>query len=165
MGLFIGSSSEAELNGQMPLDHTWRMSGIQQRAGLSQLTQLEKSFGQKRRLSDYYDHMLAEASWPIAQRQPDTVLLRYPVNVANKAALLESARRERIELGSWFESPLHPTPLAQHINFGYSLGQCPHSEKAAQQVINLPLHNRISMEEAKRIAQFFLLHAVPPGLS
>ena len=51
-------------------------------------------------------------------------LLRYPVRVANKRELLALAAEARVEIGSWFEIPLHPegTHMA---DFGYQVGMCP----------------------------------------
>jgi perosamine synthetase len=91
------------------------------------------------------------------------VLLRYPVQVANKERLLADARRAHVELGSWFESPLHPVPMDRHERFGYREGECPRAEVTARRVVNLPLHPRVSASEANRIATFFLGHAHAPA--
>jgi len=67
--------------------------------------------------------------------------------------LLAKAQVERIELGSWFESVLHP--ISESLDrFGYSVGSCPRAERVANEVVNLPLHEGVSTEEAARIVDF-----------
>ena len=161
VGLFVGSSSDAELTGQKPDDHHWRMARYQQRAGLQQLYKLRSNIERRRALAALYDEGLTQGGWPTAQRSDGSVLLRYPVKVGNKDELLQKARRERVELGSWFESPLHPVPLSVHQVFGYSPGECPNAEAVVGQVVNLPMHSRVTTTEAHRILRFFLSSTEP----
>jgi perosamine synthetase len=78
------------------------------------------------------------------------------LRVANKESLLAAAKAQQVELGSWFETPLHPVPLEVHHRFGYRLGQCPNAESAARETVNLPLHSRVSVAETARIVAFLL---------
>jgi dTDP-4-amino-4,6-dideoxygalactose transaminase len=114
-------------------------------------------------LARLYDERLAAAGWPPAPRPEGTALLRYPMQVANKQRLLSEARDAHVEMGSWFESPLHPVELDKHARFGYAGGQCPRAELASRQLVNLPLHPRVSESEALRVAGFFLQHAEAPA--
>lgn len=162
MGLAVSSSSAGELAGSRPYDHEWRMARPQCLAGLRQLEGMPAGIRHRRMLAARYDAGLRDAGWPIATRDEETILLRYPVMVQNKQELLRGARHARVELGSWFETPLHPTPLSQHAVFGYALGQCPNSEVAAGRIVNLPLHQRVTVDEADRVLEFFLKHAARP---
>jgi dTDP-4-amino-4,6-dideoxygalactose transaminase len=162
-GLLVGSSSGAELDGEMPTDHGWRMGPAQERAGERRLPGIAERNAHARVLARLYDERLAAAGWPPAPRPDGTALLRYPLQVANKQQLLERAREAHVEMGSWFESPLHPVELDKHARFGYAEGQCPRAELAARQLVNLPLHPRVSESEALRFAGFFLEHAEAPA--
>ena len=66
---------------------------------------------------------------------------------------LEQAAGAGIELGSWFECPLHPfeTPLE---SYDYEIGMCPEAEKAAREVVNLPLHERAHEKTVNRSVDF-----------
>jgi dTDP-4-amino-4,6-dideoxygalactose transaminase len=164
VGLFIGSSSEAELEGGMPTDHAWRMGPSQEARGERLLGTVSARNAHADAISARYDGRLRAAGWPITRRPPGASLLRYPVAVGDKDRLLIIARGEQIELGSWFDTPLHPVPLGQHARFGYVVGQCPNAEHAARNVVNLPVHPRVSAVEADRIAGFLLGNATrPPG--
>jgi len=162
-GLLVGSSSGAELEGEMPTDHGWRMGPAQERAGQQRLPGVAERNSHARSLARLYDERLAAAGWPPAARPEGTALLRYPMQVANKDRLLSAAREAHVEMGSWFESPLHPVELDKHARFGYAEGQCPRAELAARQLVNLPLHPRVSEPEAMRVAGFFLQHAEAPA--
>jgi perosamine synthetase len=162
-GLLVGSSSDAELEGEMPLDHGWRMGQAQEGWGERLVGTVADRNAHGDGIARLYDERLAAAGWPPAPRPAGTMLLRYPLQVANKERLLTEARRAHVELGSWFESPLHPVPMDRHERFGYREGQCPRAELAARQVVNLPLHPRVSANEANRIATFFLGHAQAPS--
>lgn len=158
-GLFVGSVGQDEMEGKIPDDFRWRMSEFQEKVGTKKLAEAIAGLPYRRELAAIYDRKLAEAGWPTCGLADGTVLLRYPVCVANKDALLEAAKSKQIELGSWFETPLHPLPLEQHHYFGYELGRCPVTEATAREAVNLPVHGRVSKADADRILEFFLQNA------
>lgn len=162
-GLLVGSSSASELEGDRPTDHGWRMGKSQEARGERLLPTVAARNRHSGAIAEHYDEAIAAAGWQPLRRPAHAALLRYPLPVANKDQLLDAARRARVELGSWFESPLHPVPLSKHSRFGYTIGQCPWAEIAARQMVNLPLHPRVSPSEARRIAAFVLAHAEKPA--
>jgi dTDP-4-amino-4,6-dideoxygalactose transaminase len=159
--LFIGSSSDYELNGATPLDMSWKMSPFQCRVGITELQCLSQKQIHRKELTAIYLEALEKHGWPLLRISDDvhTVYLRIPIRVANKSELIQQAATIRIELGSWFESVLHPVQRALE-RFGYHQGRCPMAEQTAQQVINLPLHSRVSLKEARRIVDFVCRNAV-----
>ncbi len=103
-----------------------------------------------------YDELLAAKGWQSRRydsKVVEPVMVRYPVRIAEKDEALSQAAKAGIELGSWFECPLHPieTPLA---SYDYELGMCPEAEKASNEVVNLPLHPRASEKTVKRSIDF-----------
>ncbi|HOK96039.1 MAG TPA: DegT/DnrJ/EryC1/StrS family aminotransferase [Anaerohalosphaeraceae bacterium] len=155
-GLVVGSSSSAEFVPSMPSGFFKGMSAVQARSGIKQLNKLEDNICHRRKMADLYDHLLSEKGWPIRcydKSVMDPVLVRYPVRIKQKQQALETAAAAGIELGSWFESPLHPqeTPLAA---YDYTLGMCPEAEKAAAETVNLPLHPRAGEKTVRRTADF-----------
>ena len=107
-------------------------------------------------MAELYDCLLSEKGWPARRYDKsvmEPVLVRYPVRIKQKQQALEKAASAGIELGSWFESPLHPqeTPLA---DYDYKMGMCPEAEKAAAETINLPLHPRANEKAVHRTVEF-----------
>ena len=107
-------------------------------------------------MAKLYDEMLSEKGWTPRQYDSavqDPVMVRYPVRIKEKEKALAEAASAGVELGSWFECPLHPieTPLEA---YGYKIGMCPEAEKACAEVVNLPLHPRVSEKTVKRTVDF-----------
>jgi perosamine synthetase len=155
-GAVVGSSSAAEFEPVMPDGFLKKMSTMQSRAGLRQLKKTEANWAHRRRLASLYDELLRARGLPVRQYDKniiDPVMVRYPVRVREKNKAMADAAGAGIELGSWFECPLHPqeTPMEK---YGYERGMCPEAERACGEVINLPLHPRASERTVRRSVGF-----------
>jgi dTDP-4-amino-4,6-dideoxygalactose transaminase len=155
-GAVVGSSDTAEFKPIIAPDFFKGISAMQARSGLRQLKKIQANISHRRKMAELYDRLLAEKG-----RQPrkfdaavmEPVMVRYPVRIAEKSRALAEAARAGVELGSWFECPLHPieTPLSA---YDYELGMCPEAEKAAREVVNLPLHPRAGERTVRRTVDF-----------
>ena len=154
-GLVVGSSSTAEFTPTMAYDFCKGMSEMQAQIGLRQLRDIKANIDHRRQMERVYDELLAERNWPLPEFPAgmEPVLVRYPVRVADKRLALATASRHFVELGSWFECPLHPieTPM---MLYDYYTGMCPEAERASRQVVNLPMHTRANAKTAKRSVEF-----------
>ncbi len=154
-GLVVGSSSTCEFQPTMEPDFFKGMSAMQAAAGARQLRKRDRAADHRKRLTRIYDELLAECGWPLPHlpKDIDPVLVRYPVRVRDKAKALATAAGHFVELGSWFECPLHPieTPLEA---YGYHTGMCPEADRACNEVVNLPVHPRASAATARRSVKF-----------
>jgi len=155
-GAVVGSSSTNEFEPVKADDFFKSMSAAQARSGLRQLRKLDHNIAHRLSMALRYDVLLKEKglesrSYDGGKMRP--AMVRYPVRVAKKDEALEQAAAEGIELGSWFECPLHPieTPLA---SYDYEIGMCPEAEKAAREVVNLPLHMRTHEEILRKSVDF-----------
>lgn len=150
-GVVIGSSSASEFVPEMPEGFLMGMSAGQARVGLRQMERIQQNISHRRRLATVYDGLLREAGWeiPAVPDSMNPVLVRYPVRVADKGRAQAIAMRHLVELGVWFESPLHAAqgPLEA---YNYQPGTCPTAEKAAREVVNLPTHLRAGERTARR---------------
>lgn len=157
MGLAVGSSDATEFHPDMPEGFFKRMSHGQARAGLAQLRNLSKNLEHRKRIVQFYKRLLSEAGWETLRFASgvDPVLVGYPLRVTDKRKVLAEAPGSLVEIGSWFESPLHPeeTPLEP---YGYRRGMCPHSERACDEVVLLPTHPRTTERAAKRVVRFLI---------
>jgi len=153
-GLVIGSASSEELTDRMPPNYFMGMSDLQARVGLYELTRLLENLRHRADVSNYYRRRLrADANDEATQP-----LVRYPLRVKDRDAFIAAAFRERIEIGTWFEAPLHPHET-DHTLFGYQYGSCPEAERAASHVVNLPVHLRVSHDYAECVVDFVNRHA------
>ncbi len=148
-GLFIGSSSREEHDGGMPEGYGKTMGECQAEAGLQALAGLKKGVLHRKELGRLYSCELSSKGAALMIPEGcDPVLLRYPVRVKDKDAVLLEARRRMAEVGSWFETVLHPD--RDTAKAGYVKGSCPVGEEAARHIVNLPTHPKTTTREAKR---------------
>jgi dTDP-4-amino-4,6-dideoxygalactose transaminase len=162
-GAVVGSSSTRELEPVKADDFFKAISGVQASSGIRQLKKIERNIAHRRNIADLYDKLLKERGWKSRKYNRDVmdpVMVRYPVRIAEKNEALAKAAKAGIELGSWFECPLHPieTPLEA---YDYEIGMCPEAEKASREVVNLPLHCRVSEKTAEKTVEFISKFAPP----
>lgn len=152
--IITGSTSSAEYSLRNNFQFL-RMCEVQAAAGLYELRQHEAVLEYRRQLALWYAEELTKDGWDVPDwpENSKVTLLRFPLRVPNKKVLLQEAEKHFVELGDWFVRPLH-SHLAPQEDFGYSNGQCPEAERAAQEIINLPTHPRVSRDCAKRIVRF-----------
>jgi perosamine synthetase len=165
-GLVQGSSSNSELtSSEMPEGYR-TLFGKTRRASMTKaLNGLPDLLKHRHRIYSTYNTEFRQSHFWTPPVLPDNDIgaaLRYPVLVENRSELLELARRSRIELGDWFNAPLHPDGCNSE-SFGYYSGACPHAEYASARLINLPTHRHVNEQLAKKIVEFVLAHAeLPP---
>lgn len=161
-GLVVGSYSLKEYDGSAPRHFLKGMNRVQEFIGRLGFRKIEAIISHRTMLQKIYEEYLQKMNWPVLNDSVDSepVLVRYPIRVKRKLQVLDDAYRDHIELGSWFDSPLHPreTPLER---YGYIKGTCPEAEQAAREVVNLPLHMRITPKHAETIVKWLVENAIP----
>jgi perosamine synthetase len=155
-GAVVGSSNTSEFEPVKTDDFFKATSTVQASSGIRQLNRIEENIAHRRKMAQLYDELLAAKGWKFSNDRRDwvePVLVRYPVRITEKDKALAQATKAGVELGSWFECPLHPieTPLA---SYDYESGMCPEAEKASNEVVNLPLHPRASERTVERSVDF-----------
>jgi dTDP-4-amino-4,6-dideoxygalactose transaminase len=155
-GAVVGSSAQREFQPVMPADFFKRMGWMQARSGLGRLKMLDANIAHREKMVRLYDKLLGEKGWRVGEfdkgvMQP--VMVRYPVRVTEKSRALAEASKAGVELGSWFECPLHPKETPMEI-YDYKTGMCPEAERASSQVVNLPLHPRTNERTIRRTVEF-----------
>jgi dTDP-4-amino-4,6-dideoxygalactose transaminase len=157
-GIVVGSSSNSEFEPVMEKDFFKAMSSVQTKAGIRQLKKLEKNIAHRRQTAELYDELLKQKGWAgrnYNKEIQNPVMVRYPIRIKDKNKAIEQAASAGIELGTWFECPLHPieTPLEK---YDYEPGMCPQAEKSAKEVVNLPVHPRVSDKTVKKTVDFIV---------
>ncbi|TKJ36656.1 MAG: hypothetical protein CEE38_10130 [Planctomycetes bacterium B3_Pla] len=155
-GAVVGSSSTSEYEPVKADDFFKGMSTVQARSGIRQLGKIEANISHRKKMTQLYDELLAGRGWRSNKYDMDLVepvLVRYPVRITEKRKALAQAAKAGVELGSWFECPLHPieTPLT---SYDYEIGMCPEADKASREVVNLPLHPRANERTAVKTVKF-----------
>ena len=130
-----------------------RLDDLQAAVLRVKLGHLEKWNAKRRRLAGLYSTLLASTglSLPI---QPDDVthvyhqyVIRHPRRDVLRQFLLERG----IETGVHYPVPIHLQPAYQSL--GLQAGDLPETERAAREVISLPIHPGLSEGDIERVAR------------
>lgn len=155
LGITIGSSSNKELECEMPDGFEKKMSQWQRSLLEKKFVDIKRVIDHRRWISSLYEHLLKQKGIKTVDlpEDCDPVFLRYPLLVKNKKGVLNEAKKRRIEIGDWFLSPVHPN-LNGWEKAGYQKGMCPIAEKICEHIINLPTHQGINEKDARKVTEF-----------
>ena len=73
------------------------------------------------------------------------VYVRYPLWVSNKEKTLNLAYMNKVEVASWYCSPVHPYVGDQLSSVGYQMGSCRNAELSSKHIVSFPLSHRLNM--------------------
>ncbi|HUZ49174.1 MAG TPA: DegT/DnrJ/EryC1/StrS family aminotransferase [Candidatus Dormibacteraeota bacterium] len=108
----------------------------------------------RRAAASRYDVLLAEVPG-VKIPTPDgdgqhSVFHQYTVRVDDRATVQSSLAKAQIQSMVYYPIPLHLQQV--HADLGYTLGSMPHSERAAQEVLSLPIFPELSSADQVRVA-------------
>jgi len=83
----------------------------------------------------------------------DHAYLKFPLLVKERAQFFQKAEKEKIELGDWFLSPIHPI-IKNFELWHYRWGENPIAEKISQHIVNLPNHMKIDEKYVDKVTGF-----------
>lgn len=162
LGIAIGSSSVEELLCQEPPGYKKMMTKWQERLLNEKLDGIRGVIEHRKWVVSQYERLLPQIGFKplVLPHHYDPVFLRYPVLVEDKNKCLDDARKNRLEIGDWFISPVHPN-LGGFEKACYRKGMCPVSEYICEHVINLPTNPKITEQEIGKIIKFLQRYCSP----
>tara|TARA_Y100000385_G_scaffold261526_1_gene292338 strand:+ start:2970 stop:4106 length:1137 start_codon:yes stop_codon:yes gene_type:complete len=138
-GIVVGSSSSSELEKiELPKDYLLSLSNVQAKKGLIEL----KNFNQK--LKQRFKNGLIINEWMRMNDKifiPNNLLknhsfLKYPIFVKNREKFLLIAEKNKIPIGDWFISPLHPLK-GGFSKWNLEISDYPNSTEISSKILNL----------------------------
>lgn len=117
---------------------------------INQLNKIDHLNNHRKKIAAIYQKILGPCSQKIFEgSQP--IFLRYNIISRKTNSVIQNLRKQRIFLGNWYSQPIDPkgTDLKK---FYYQKGLYPHAEKIAGNIINLPTHINISINDAYYLA-------------
>ena len=79
------------------------------------------------------------------------IYVRYPIWVSNKKKTCNLAYQNKVEIASWYSSPVHPYADDQLSSIGYKAGSCPNAEHSSKHIVSLPLSHNLSVNFINRL--------------
>jgi dTDP-4-amino-4,6-dideoxygalactose transaminase len=141
----------AALNGECAEPFPTRLPNLMAYAGRLQLARLETDLAHRRTLAAFLESELPArgarvADYPRDRASPSWV--RFPFLVDDRAAWIASMERAGLAPGVWLNDPIHPQGSNWKVS-GYVRGMCPQAEYAAEHILNVPVHSRVTLSRLK----------------
>ena len=131
--------------------YNYRMEGIQGAVLRVKLRHLEAWTEARRAAAARYDHGFAGSGvrTPAAMPYARHVYHVYAIRSKQRNAWLRSLQEQGIGVGMHYPIPVHLLPA--FTDLGYSAGQFPHSEQAANDVLSLPMFPELTAEQSAKV--------------
>jgi len=88
---------------------------------------------------------------PLAPESFEHVYHQYTIRIEQRDALQKFLNERKIGSTVYYPYPLHLQPL--YASLGHQAGDFPHAERAAQQVLSLPMYPELRKEQIARVAE------------
>jgi len=152
--LVLGSSSGEEISSlEMPCNYFMKLSEVQMKKGVRNVKSLPAILElRKENARIYTDYLKSQTKNHIPIQLFDNhSFLKYPLLVENREEVFRWAEKHKIELGDWFNSPLHPVQKELEL-WGLHPELYPNAVYAGMRMINLPtdtknIHNVLKFLE------------------
>lgn len=132
------------------LGYNFRMTDVHAAIGLAQLQKLN-GFNQARRANaTYLSQHLRDVTTPTTPAGRTHVYHQYTVRVpdAQRDIVLDGLRAQGVSAGVYYPVPIHRQHLYRDLGYDDHL---PNAERAAHEVLSLPVHPALTGEDLKRI--------------
>jgi len=160
--LILGSSQGYELEKPIePQNFLKGFSEVQAREGIKYFEKVNGQYkidliiAHRRKIASFYKEILKDLGFepPYEPAYAMHTYLKFPLLVKNRKKFFALAEKEKIELGDWFISPIHP--IQKNFEYWhYKYGENPIAERISQHIVNLPTHPGVDDSYAARVAEF-----------
>lgn len=144
------------------LGGNFRLDALQAVVIQAKLPHLEEWSAARRAGAAHYDRLFADSglvgrglvslpyrAWP--QVEAAHVFNQYVIRVQDRAGLMDHLRAQGIGHAVYYPTPLHLAECFAHL--GYRPGDFPHAEKAAAEVLAIPVYPELSPAQRERVVE------------
>ncbi|MDR1243731.1 MAG: DegT/DnrJ/EryC1/StrS family aminotransferase [Endomicrobium sp.] len=136
------------------LGYNYRFTNLAAAIGIAQLQQLESWIGKRIKNANMYSQAFKELDFlqiPFVPKHSRHVFHQYTIRVSDKERekFIEYLSRNGVGSGIYYNTVMYNQPFYKHL--GYKQGLCKEAEKAAQEVVSIPLHPSIKKNEILKI--------------
>ncbi|MBP8692170.1 MAG: DegT/DnrJ/EryC1/StrS family aminotransferase [Sedimentibacter sp.] len=154
--LILGSSQGEELERPVkPEGFEKGFSWAQAKKGRKELERFNEILEHRKKVATFYRKILLDMGIepPYEPDYAEHTYLKFPLLVKDRMRSFRLAEKERIELGDWFLSPIHPITKNLEL-WHYRWGENPVAENISRHIVNLPTHLQIDEDYVVKIAEF-----------
>jgi dTDP-4-amino-4,6-dideoxygalactose transaminase len=129
-----------------------RLDALQAAVLLAKLPHLESWSAARRKNAEYYDAAFADSSdvrTPYIDPANVSIYNQYTLRATRRDGLQEHLKSKGIGNSVYYPLPLHLQPCFEYL--GYAAGDFPESEKAALEVISLPVYPELEQSQLDEV--------------
>lgn len=142
---------EEKIKGKVPQFLLKKYPNMLAKLILNQLNKIDiYNTHRKKIVKFYFNNLKNVKNLTIPKLNLNEPLLRFPIITSLSKIIFKTALKKNIYLGDWYEEVIAP----KGVNFekiNYKIGNCKNAEIVGQNIINLPTHINIKIEDAKKI--------------
>ncbi len=132
--------------------YNFRLEGIQGAVLRVKLRYLEAWTEARRTVAKHYDDLLADCvPTPKAMSYVRHVYHIYAIRTQNRQAWQQTLQAKGIQTGIHYPIPVHLLPA--YADLGYKRGDFPHAERAADEVLSLPMFPELSEAQCREVSE------------
>jgi dTDP-4-amino-4,6-dideoxygalactose transaminase len=131
-----------------------RLDALQAAVLRAKLPYLAEWSARRRENARYYDQAFAdmdEVRTPVVEPANESIYNQYTLRVERREELREELKRKQIGHAIYYPLPLHLQPCFRYL--GYQDGSCPESERAAREVISLPVYPELTRQQQDEVIE------------
>jgi dTDP-4-amino-4,6-dideoxygalactose transaminase len=129
-----------------------RLDALQAAVLLAKLPHLDGWSAGRRKNASYYDAAfadLADVHTPYIEACNESIFNQYTIRVARRDALQSFLKERGIGNSIYYPLPLHLQPCFAYL--GYKAGSCPEAERAAGEVLSLPIFPELTESQLDEV--------------
>jgi dTDP-4-amino-4,6-dideoxygalactose transaminase len=136
--------------------YNYRMEGIQGAVLRVKLRHLETWTEARRAVAASYNELLVDSGvqTPEAMSYARHVYHIYAIRTRQRSEWQQVLQAKGIQTGIHYPIPVHLLPA--YADLGYTKGDFPHSEQAADEVLSLPMHANLSRAQCEEVSEAVL---------
>lgn len=133
--------------------YNFRLEGIQGAVLRVKLRHLEKWTEARRAAAAHYDELLSDSGVQTPEAMPYArhVYHVYAIRTQQRSEWQQALQDKGIQTGIHYPIPVHLLPA--YADLGYSKGDFPHSEQAANEVLSLPMFAELSRAQCQEVCE------------
>lgn len=130
-----------------------RLDALQAAVLKAKLPHLAGWSARRRENAAFYDAAFADVAdivTPVIDPRNESIFNQYTIRVPKRDALQAHLKAAGIGTSVYYPLPLHLQPCFAYL--GYQQGQCPESERAAAEVLSLPIYPELTRAQLEEVA-------------
>lgn len=155
-GLIRGNYNKVADDSGPAADFSQRMGRMQVRILKGALHRLDANTSHRQQVASAYRSRIRhpDIAHLAIPANVEAVFGRYPLLVEHRRAVIEGAKRAKVELADFYATPVHPLAGDALRSVNYEPGSCANAEWISNRIVSLPTGSQVDRRQIDRAVQY-----------